>query len=574
MTSRQSNADDRQLIHWAALDAGGWQYLVGSLNGAKIACVDSKGIVSAAAVGLGAQVTVLVDDEMCGNQVDRVMAIVGCSSYRVESIAKWMDRPSGGLHERYDGILWHDLVGDGINRKGIARLRRVIARGRALLQPNGFMYLAMRNAFSVDRLWKWGDASARGRLSISHVVGELRRAGFRDCRCHPFLIAGERLLEVVPPAGYVASKNPSSRAERVKKWLFSRLGARVLAPAYGIVAFPGTAGRSVMDDLLDRLWDTRFRATNDRDSVVVKQYLALNGGKVILGIGPKGSHGSDDVTAVLVKDTHAVERREREAMILEALSHLSRNLTRLVPRLLDQFTFEGARCFVLSHLPGATLDRDLPELIAVTDGAFEYLLSFHQETKRIVTVDPTNFKALFSVLFDSARRCNPGQLEELSVLEDLVRARVSEVELPTVWAHGDFKVENVMYDPSRLTVTGVIDWELSRNPGLPMLDLLYLQFYNRLIRGMDWVEAFRGLCLTRHLDAVEQKHQTRYLDMLMISDKWVSILNVMFLVHHLGCRMQLILSDRREQEQVNAIMRECIQLLKDAASSATYSRAF
>jgi hypothetical protein len=404
------------------------------------------------------------------------------------------------------------------------------------------------------------------------MVRELRRAGFRNYRCHPFLIAGERLLEVVPPGGYVASKNPSHWAERVKQLVFGRLGSRVLAPAYGVVAFPGATGRSMMDTLLDHLWETRFRATNDRDSVVVEQYLALNNGKVILGIGPKGSHGSDDVTAVLVKDTQAVERREQEAVILKALSHLSRNLTRLVPRLLDQFTFEGTRCFVLSRLPGATLDRDLPELSPVTDGALEYLLSFHQETRRTVLVDPMIFKALFAVLFDGARCRNPGQFEELSVLEDLVRTRASETEFATVWAHGDFKVENVMYDPRRLTVTGVIDWELSRNPGLPMLDLIYLQFYNRIIRGMDWVEAFRELCLKRYLDAVEQKHQARYLDLLMISDEWVPMLNVMFLVHHLGCRMQLIVSNRREQEQVSVLMRECIQLLKGAASSATHAR--
>jgi hypothetical protein len=162
VTSQQGATVDRQSIHWAVLDASGWQYLVGSLNGARIICVDSNGIISAAAVGFGAQVTVLVDDETCRDQVDRVMATMDCSNYRVELIAKWMDRPIDALSEIYDGILWHDLAGDGINRRGIARLRRVIARGHALLQPNGFMYLGMRNAYSVDRLWQWGGGGGAG----------------------------------------------------------------------------------------------------------------------------------------------------------------------------------------------------------------------------------------------------------------------------------------------------------------------------------------------------------------------------------------------------------------------------
>jgi hypothetical protein len=290
----------------------------------------------------------------------------------------------------------------------------------------------------------------------------------------------------------------------------------------------------------------------------------LNGGKVILRAGLTGSDDAD-VIAVLVRDPQSLARREREAGILRLLEGSNSAFSNLFPKLLRIMQIDGTHCFVLTSLPGATLDQNVSELEAVTDAAFQFLVSFHKETVQSTFMDSCVFDSLFAALFESARQRNPLQVQELSTLEGLVRDRAIGELLPNVWMHGDFKVENVMYNRKTLALSGVIDWELSRCPGLPLLDLHYLHIYNRIILGDNWIEAVRAVCLRGQYHELERRRYARYLVDVQLREEWIPFLNVMFLIHHLGCRFQTNVVDEDVQSQVSSLMHECVQLLNATA---------
>jgi len=74
--------------------------------------------------------------------------------------------------------------------------------------------------------------------------------------------------------------------------------------------------------------------------------------------------------------------------------------------------------------------------------------------------------------------------------------------------------------------------------------------------------------LAHDLDAIEQEQERKYLCALGVADSWIPVLIVMFLVHHLGCRLELAASDRKRQEQVCGAMRECALMLEGRPSNA------
>ena len=112
----------------------------------------------------------------------------------------------------------------------------------------------------------------------------------------------------------------------------------------------------------------------------------------------------------------------------------------------------------------------------------------------------------------SPRRLAPPELESLCAapfrsIEALVEPRVARhlhafagqllqtlqgLRVPLVPRHGDFKLENVLGEPSRLARLRVLDWELWCERGLPLLDLWHLIVSRRQRRaGCSLGEAVR-----------------------------------------------------------------------------------
>src|SRR5690606_12280959 len=135
--------------------------------------------------------------------------------------------------------------------------------------------------------------------------------------------------------------------------------------------------------------------------------------------------------------------------------------------------------------------------------------------------------------------------DTLSEVSALVRERLCGRELPLVRSHGDFTNENCLYDSAGQLV-GVIDWELSAKPALPLLDLVQaMDIAGESSRAPRWQ---RGDIV---LDGVEGRgvlasspEIAAYVDRMQIPSQLVPFLLLMHWVDHVGARVEARRLDR------------------------------
>ena len=120
-------------------------------------------------------------------------------------------------------------------------------------------------------------------------------------------------------------------------------------------------------------------------------------------------------------------------------------------------------------------------------------------------------------------------------MEQAIRARLAGRELPLVFMHGDFKLENVIFDEDDGRLRGVIDWELAQHPGPPLLDLLYLLFYDRIVRRRSApLAALAAAGLQEWTD--EERAQLDAYHAVLDCRGVERPLAALFVVHHIGLR--------------------------------------
>ncbi|MEW6704318.1 MAG: phosphotransferase [Pseudomonadota bacterium] len=527
-------------VFWSTNEGPGWMYLLPPLGGLRLLCVDIAGAVAWALARECRQLTLLsagsvwpAPDRRAGRPAAALPVV------QIDELLAQAQAPG---FERFDGLVIHDPLGERLHQEGLAPLQRLLLAADKLLQQKGWVYLGANNPYSLQR-WRermrGTPSTGRAPLRPSKLKSLLRNAGAAEIRVHPYLMANGRVAEVVPAEGYCAMKNREARGERLKEWLFGRRGAPRLAPAVGLLALRDAATPSMLDALARRVGALRQAAATPAGSEppVVKQYLVFAGHKAIVAAGPRG-RSDQDVIAVLTADAVSTRGRNLEAPHLQALTRIA-SVSTLVPRLIDRFDFDHTSCVVMERIPGVTLDQDLPPLERVTDAALDFLIRLHLETAVPTAMDEPGFDRLAAPLLQAATERNPDFAAAIATWGTPLRKRLRSLTLPAVFQHGDFKVENVIYEPGTCRLLSVIDWEHARRPGLPLLDLMYLLVYNRVIRGANWIEAIERPIVREEWTASEQRRLERYLTALGLGADALPALRALFLAHHVGCRIHL-----------------------------------
>ena len=188
---------------------------------------------------------------------------------------------------------------------------------------------------------------------------------------------------------------------------------------------------------------------------------------------------------------------DREFRVMQALGQTDVPVPRMLGLCTDDSVM-GSMFFVMEHLEGRTLwDPRLPDMTPAQRGAiFE---AMNDTIARISLVDP-----LAIGLGDFGRQ---GGYVERQVTRWSKQYRASETvrieamdrlidwlpqNLPTApeevrIAHGDFRLDNLMFHPTEPRVLGVLDWELA-TLGDPFADFAYNVMVWRIVPGI-----FRGL---------------------------------------------------------------------------------
>lgn len=440
-----------------------------------------------------------------------------------------------------------------------------------VLKKDAFIYLEIDNKYGYDKVWrrllgkgapKNGDmALGDGVFSVGALKRTARRAGFRQLRTYKLLSEEGLVREVVIRPSYEPSKNSFLVKEKIKKMILRRSSFDWFAPALAVLWFKGQPGENYLELLIFDLTRKGVLTSDSGEPFVVKRYLILPG-KVILSIGQlRQLYGKYIVVLPLVES--AVTRLRAEARVLLLLHLRCLNCTSLVPKSLAEDQFYGQAYFVQDEMPGTSIDAPVSSLDRVTWRAVQVLIDFHRETLEEAVLTESDFAALFSEpLHRVAKKIGAAAAQTIDNIEIVLRTELVGKPFKTVWMHGDFKVENLMIDPNSGEINGIIDWDLSRERGLPFLDLLYLLVYNRVVRGEGGVDkVFLQSIISAKWTRFEQCVLNEYCGTLNIAANSLKLLVAVFWIYHIAYRIEIRPNTNAMGEEWLRVLRACEKVI-------------
>lgn len=237
-------------------------------------------------------------------------------------------------------------------------------------------------------------------------------------------------------------------------------------------------------------------------------------------------------------DNLTMNRYKVNEIMLKSLAQTK--IADFVPRFKGEGSIDGYVYFCEERLKGSAIDVPLSKMDEMVAKAADFITGFHQQTAKRVVLDENNLKQLFHQPFNRlAKFLNNEYKEKLLDIEEGTKKQLLSKEFVTVWQHGDYKIENILFNTSNWKIEGIIDWDLSQKEGLPFLDILYLLLYKDNLetrKGMS--EIFKSRFLKSEFLPQEKNIISHYLDRLNLSKDLIIPLVAIFWLHHLVERYQ------------------------------------
>lgn len=536
-------------------DSHGWHVLLGENVSGRLLCVDFlPGEPSEFFRLLGAEVHTLDLSTVVSNSPDE--SPIDKLSHMLN-----LDWLVHGEVAGFDGFILHDLASRLLNTLDPSAISRMLLAVHRLLKPGGFCYLGFRNARSLFRQEQRNTiAGGKDMLRPAGVRRLLAGAGFYPAgiRLHAYLLDKGTVLEVLPKRGYISVKNSNMLREKIKGWCYGRFGSRYFAPAYGAVGFKEHAIQSLVERLALQL--QMLPEIAGAQLQMMRCQILL--GKVIFSFGSDPEE-CGRLVVVYSNDARSIARREAESAILSRLALRLPVLSEKIPRFIARGSLGVYHYFAISEFPGMTIDRPCPGAAIAKSNAASWLSTLHQSTAERCKASPEIFDEIVANLFRHAVARYPTLQKDIDLVARAVQRRGIERDWMTVWQHGDFKLENLILNPRTLTIVAVIDWELSRERGLPLLDLLYLIVYDRNVSlGLALEDIYLAEILTWKFVQTDKQLLNEYLSTLGLNVDDPTMWAAIYMIHDIGIRRHYSIDNPQQCAILKKMLRETANALE------------
>jgi len=432
------------------------------------------------------------------------------------------------------------LLADAKGNCDGARRRRLLSEAARVVRSEGFLYVDFINPWSLQRA---ADAVRQRRIppllpTRSRWRRNLVAAGWNRQRCASFLLERGRVFELIPEQGYRPSRNAWNLSERMKRRMLGRYGMRVAASAFGIVA-----GRQAVPISADRALAAGVAGTLGVHLAPRWERFLVNPGKSFIEFAA-GANSPGRIMCVLPWGGENVSRRRTELEMLRRLRERALDVVARAPRLSQESSFAGRPIFLFEGIPGVTVDAPTADMERLMQAAVELLIDFNRATCR-ADVDSKVLCGLVERASRAASIRYPGLRDEFKRTAEELVEELAGFNMPQVWMHGDYKLENLVFCASDRSVAALIDWELSSDLGIAGMDLLYLLLYRRITEGKaaDVLELTNSMDLKAMLSPSEQATLQTYSTAIGVPNgAWHGVLMLLFL-HHVGCRFRYDAAD-------------------------------
>lgn len=449
-------------------------------------------------------------------------------------ILRW-DAGNKNIKETYEAAVFNFLK----QPEPINKLSVILNDSFKALPQGGEVCLVFGNRYSYQAMLGRNCGFLDPAYSLFGVVDILKKIGFNSQKVYPLLPRGNNMFEIVFQNAHGCSGGTSLK-NRLPGWPLMRL----FLPAYAVVAGKDGIAR---DNFIEKL-------------------LVIVGIKKIC----KCIMGNPDTLVIIASDKIvrlSFDRLSRvrgrvSMMMLKALRNTM--LAGYVPRHLSGGNFLGQPYSCEERLSGSVIEDSAPRMEILIRKAAELITRFHAQTRKMVTLDERPYRRLFSRDFFRLRPyLNEEYREKLLRMEEMLKKQLSGKEFYAVWRHGDYKIENVLFDEKTREISGVIDWDLSCRNSLPLLDIYYLLLYkDSLFSRKSIGRILRERALMMGFTPFEMSVIRGYAEEVKIADEFWRPLLWMFWVNHIVQRYQQQLL--REETADSSWMRTEVYAVLDA----------
>jgi aminoglycoside phosphotransferase (APT) family kinase protein len=319
-----------------------------------------------------------------------------------------------------------------------------------------------------------------------------------------------------------------------------------VAPSFGMVASKTPVAPRFLDGLLER-------ASHELAALDVDHRLALAPTVGHYGVSEKGMlilrcrlGGRAVVLRIPLNDVgHRHLRQHGDvARQLHADADVPADLKAFIPRPILDGTYWRVPYLAESELSGISAAdlRSAPAVDAAVRDAAAFISALHMSPARSegTCLDGPHYEALIGhyVAVLPERLALDGHALFARVGAYL-RDAIAPHRPRLVWYMGDFGVSNLIVDPDRGRLRGVIDWDRGAKAGLPVLDLVHLLASRlRYAAGLAPGEALRRVFLPGNFDAEQERLLTQYCASASIPRALIRPLCLVWWLRYLHARLE------------------------------------
>jgi len=370
---------------------------------------------------------------------------------------------------------------------------------------------------------------------------------------YPTFIYGSIVYESQLINSYVSNKNNFLIKEKIKKIAYAFMPKIIITN--GEITTFNKMGVSSDTGIFNKLNDAIKDSCNllKQNEFLIPKKILYKYRKLIIVLSVD-EKGAQNYVAVICMDDESKSQRDNEVATIKYLE--SNNLIlNYLPDIKCVGSIYNHSFYFMNELQGFTIDVKSELLSETTKLAYKALLELSDVTISSdfssVNEELDKFNNILNIKYPSFNDDHNKIFNQIDLL-------VSNNYLKSVCMHGDYKIENVVFEEGfNICVSGIIDWELSLVKGFPLLDLLYLLAYNRKINDDEtFFSSYFDFFNDHYLDA-EAVLIKDYLHRYGIDAYQYKLLLVIFFLHHFSVRFYFVTSN---QENIN-LYQACLNMI-------------
>jgi hypothetical protein len=312
------------------------------------------------------------------------------------------------------------------------------------------------NSWSYQLPLLRGIDSAIPRYSFPAIKKMLVRAGFVHQRIYSHYPDERRVVDVTPSGHKTVFNQEGTVRERLKIRILQNHFLRYFQPAYIVVASKSYGTHNnVIDSIVHH------------ENFGSLYHLFLGSTNILIAV-------FKHVIVHVPMNVISIARCKQNKRILLELKKTK--FGSYTPLFINESSVNNQIYFCESKMPGASSNlSSMPahKIDLITNNALRFITEFHKDSLKDMVVNENNFKRQFSRNFKRIEiHLNKEYATKLAGIAENLKKRLNNKNMKSVWMHGDYKIENILFDTKNWNIDGVIDWDMSRREGVPLVDLL------------------------------------------------------------------------------------------------------